>query len=1300
MGSSYRSLWWALSAGAKRNRLRRNAHLTVETLEDRRLMSGAPFDHVLLLSVDGLHQADVADPVLQAATNPINHLPVLKNIIGAENQGVTYANAFTPVPSDSGPGTQAEITGAHPGTTGYFYDDSYDRNLFPPAYVGSHAPGTPVVFSNNLDYNTRNLSSTDGTRGFDATAIDPTQLPLSAIFAVDHDMQNGIVASASTTVFHLTQSPVLNDGTAAGSIFVGSSHTLLATFTIPHADPNPALPNSANDFVPLHFTNGGSNFSQATLNISSGVLTLTWSILPPPTHTSLDNSYNYGTPVYPHDFIHVNTIFNVAHDAGLPTAYSDKHPSYDSADGPSGDGVDDLYSPEVNSFAALKSVNPVDPHFGHTIDANALRDQIQMGIFTPFADMSNYELVYALTDPDGPNDPNLGNITFNVLLAIKYDELKVQAIVNEIGGLDATGTRPAPVPALFGMNFQAVSIAQKYSKGGIDSALGVETPSNLFLDALQHADAGVGRMEDALKAHGLWHSTMMIVTAKHGQAPRIDAALRMADTQLPNVIGPDLVAHATQDDVSLFWLKDQTKTAAAVAALKTFKASGFVTGNDAANNPVTLPASQVIDTILYGQALQDYQLGDPAQNSRTPDIIVTLKPGFIWVANPTNRFKRAEHGGFSADDSHVVLIVSSGGLNPNVQGSVQDGPVETTQIAVTTLKALGLNPTKLQGAHAEGTQELPGLNDDALRNINHFIVIYQENWSFDGLYGSFPGANGVPSGTPVFQVDKNGNPLTTLPDPSTDPTVPGGLPMATFDLTQYVPPNGHTGDIVHRYYTEQLQIDNGKIDTTSSTNSNNRFVTWSDNKSMVLSQFDATNLPEGLLAQQYTINDNFFHAAYGGSFLNHQFLVAAAAPQWNQAFPVGVQFQSTYDPATKALNDSNLTIDGRYDVNTTFGAQAPHPGVPSDQLLNVINDNHPFMPDGTPDPTYTPTIGDLLDTAAGGAISWKWYSGGWNDALRGQAAPLFQYHHQPFAYYANYAPFNADGTPNAQTDVLLNPNAHLQDETRFFDDLSHGTLPAVSFVKPLGPDNEHPGYADLLRGQQHVADIVHAAQNSPDWAHTAIIITYDENGGRWDHVSPPNNNGIWGDGARVPTIVISPYAKQGYVDHQQHDTLSILKTIETRFGLGSLNQFDANASSLASSFQVLSPGAQPHGVNGSNGGGIRPDAGLPTLFDISPVAAQPDQSILLSGSTPGNLAAPLRSVDLGRWDTSVTAAASLYPTFSFQDVSVNQSKPQTVLGDVEHSGRAAAAQDWIIPAWTKRMKGHQTGDVDLDLGDA
>src|SRR5262245_23306043 len=325
--------------------------------------------------------------------------------------------------------------------------------------------------------------------------------------------------------------------------------------------------------------------------------------------------------------------------------------------------------------------------------------------------------------------------------------------------------------------------------------------------------------------------------------------------------------------------------------------------------------------------------------------------------------------------------------------------------------------------------------------------------------------------------------------------------------------------------------------------------------------------------------DNFFMAAFGGSFLNHQFLVAAAAPEWNQPLPQNApNFVSTLDGTGAPIIDGNLTAntlvasDGNhFVVNTTQPAQAPfRPGTPADQRLLPVNDNHPFLASGEPDPTYTPTIGDRLDEAG---VSWKWYSGGWSDALAGhpQVDPFgggFQFHHQAFGFYANYAPFNADGTPNPQTSSLLNPEAHLQDETQFFADLAAGDLPSVSFVKPIGAANEHPGYSGLLKGQQHVASIVHAIQNSPLWARTLIVVTYDENGGFWDHVPPPTNNGVWGEGNRIPAVIISPYAKRGYVDHTEYNTLSILKTIETRYDLPPLNDLDRKASSLTSNLQT------------------------------------------------------------------------------------------------------------------------------------
>jgi phospholipase C len=202
-----------------------------------------------------------------------------------------------------------------------------------------------------------------------------------------------------------------------------------------------------------------------------------------------------------------------------------------------------------------------------------------------------------------------------------------------------------------------------------------------------------------------------------------------------------------------------------------------------------------------------------------------------------------------------------------------------------------------------------------------------------------------------------------------------------------------------------------------------------------------------------------------------------------------------------------------------------------------------------PNQTF-PTIGDRLSQRH---VSWAWYSGGWNDALAGHPDPLFQFHHQAFAYFANFA----DGTAaKAQ---------HLRDETEFFTAAATGRLPAVSFVKPLGPDNEHPGYADMLTGEQHVLDLIAAIRNSPDWNSTAIIITYDEHGGFWDHVVPPVVD-RWGPGSRVPTIIISPFARRHYVDHHRYDTTSILAFIEHRWGLRPLTERDREANDLTGAF--------------------------------------------------------------------------------------------------------------------------------------
>jgi phospholipase C len=387
------------------------------------------------------------------------------------------------------------------------------------------------------------------------------------------------------------------------------------------------------------------------------------------------------------------------------------------------------------------------------------------------------------------------------------------------------------------------------------------------------------------------------------------------------------------------------------------------------------------------------------------------------------------------------------------------------------------------------------------------------------------------------------------------------LPVKPYDLAEYAPPSTLTGDIIHRFWHQELQIDNGVLEPpASAAYSGDKYVTWSDNQGLVFSAYDATNLPEGQLAQQYAIADNFYHSAYGGSYLNHQWLICACTPKWNQALPTSTTTAlSSWDPATKSLNDGFLTnvpiaspaqlpagTGGPvYTINTMYSVNAPHPAkAKPDQLGNGFTDK---------------TIGDSLSDASP-SISWKWYSGGWDNALAGTPDKTFQFHHQPFAYYARWG---TDGSPAKA--------AHLQDETNFYSDVKNGTLPSVSFIKPLGVNNEHPGYADLIDGQNHVANLVKAIQDSPYWKNTAIIITYDEYGGHWDHVAPPKTVDGWGPGSRVPAIIISPYARRHFVDHTQNETVSILKFIETRYNLAPLTSRDAAAGNLLTSFDFSQP---------------------------------------------------------------------------------------------------------------------------------
>jgi phospholipase C len=415
-------------------------------------------------------------------------------------------------------------------------------------------------------------------------------------------------------------------------------------------------------------------------------------------------------------------------------------------------------------------------------------------------------------------------------------------------------------------------------------------------------------------------------------------------------------------------------------------------------------------------------------------------------------------------------------------------------------------------------EAVPGIN-----RLQHVVVIYLENHSFDNLYGSFAGANGLArAGAAATQLDGSGNPFTDLPFNTGSP-FPANLPDAPFDITQFVPASMKIPDLVHRFYQEQEQIDGGRMD---------HFAVISDVKGETMGFYPTSQLPLAAEAATYTLCDNFFHGAFGGSFLNHIWLISAQSPVFPGA-PASVVIQ--LDGSGNLVKDGFVTPDG-YDVNTSFSVNQPHPAtVPANQLV--------------PNQTFA-TIGDRLSAKH---LSWAWYSGGWNNALAGTPDPLFQFHHQPFIYFANYA----DGTA-AKAE-------HLRDETEFFTAAQAGRLPAVSFIKPLGPDNEHPGYADMVTGEQHTLDLINAVRNGPDWDHTAIIITYDEHGGFWDHVAPPVVD-RWGPGSRVPAIIISPFAKRHHVDHHRYDTTSILALIERRWHLKPLSSRDAAAGDLTDAF--------------------------------------------------------------------------------------------------------------------------------------
>ncbi|MDP9045767.1 MAG: acid phosphatase [Pseudomonadota bacterium] len=528
-----------------------------------------------------------------------------------------------------------------------------------------------------------------------------------------------------------------------------------------------------------------------------------------------------------------------------------------------------------------------------------------------------------------------------------------------------------------------------------------------------------------------------------------------------------------------------------------------------------------------------------------------------------------------------------------------------------TLTPVALATVLFLGACA--SSDAPSVDTTAAlqQNVQNIVVIYAENRSFDGLFGSFPGADGLAtvldsSGKAtagyVPQKDRDGTTvLATLPQTWGGVTAPGssvvitqaqsaGLPNAPFPMeTAFHASAGPaatvttatvTRDLYHRFFENQMAINGGK---------NDMFAAWEDAGGLTMGHLDYSQSALYKLAQANVLADNFFEGAFGGSFLNHQYLICACAPTYPNADtaaahptiavvdkdasgqPTARLTLAPTSPASAMDGPPKFTLSGNitpanyfgdnqfYAVNTMQAPYQPSGNPPADVAGSDALYANPAKATTLPPQSQT-NIGDLL-TAKG--VDWKWYGGAWNAALSdGMQAPTsprsviyagnssgvattanvdFQPHHQPFNYYANMDPV-AHAAERA---------AHLKDYADLVADAAAGTLPPVAFFKPEGVYNQHPGYANATDGDAHIADLVTQLQASPQYKNMVIVITYDEFGGAWDHVAPPTGDKL-GPGTRIPAIIVSPLAKKGTVDHTPYDTGSILRLITRRHGLPTL----------------------------------------------------------------------------------------------------------------------------------------------------
>ncbi|MDH6576326.1 alkaline phosphatase family protein [Kitasatospora sp. MAP5-34] len=508
--------------------------------------------HVLLVSVDGLHQSDLAWYVAQHPKS------ALARLVGS---GVEYTDAKTTTPSDSFPGMVAQATGGGPGTTGVYYDDTYDAALLPAGttHCAGVKPGVEVDLTEDLDKNKASIDAGQGLKG----------------------LPNSILS------------------------LTGNAASLLDPTKLP-VDPKTCR------------------------------------------------------PVYPHSYLQVNTMFEVARSAGLRTAWSDKHAAYDILNGPSGTGIQDLFAPEINS--------------------------------------------------DAPGYPAGGDWTTDNKATEQYDGYKVQAVLNEIDGYDHSRTHKVGTPAIFGLNLQSVSTAQKLTTSeGLQGGYSAKNvPGPLLVKNLDFVNNQIGALTAEIRKEHLAGSTTIILSAKHGQSPTDPAALtRIDDGPLLDGLNAawkklhpkagDLVAHAVDDDGVLLWLNDRSKAATEFA--KNYLLAQHGTGTDINAKPKAF-TNGGLTKVYAGAAAADY-FGVKPGDARVPDVFGIAQYGVVYTGGTK---KVAEHGGAHADDLDVPLVVS-GASTP---GGVRDSAtVETKQIAPTILSLLGLDPQALQAVRKEHTRVLP-----------------------------------------------------------------------------------------------------------------------------------------------------------------------------------------------------------------------------------------------------------------------------------------------------------------------------------------------------------------------------------------------------------------------------------------------------------------------------------------------------------------------------------------------------------------------------------------------------------------